>query len=231
MTTQDAPSGAASGPRLARYNTAFLLVGVPVALFLIILFLLCRNVWFSTNSVLGYQAFIPLGALALVWDRRFEIRKIMTELAILFPDPEHPKRRGNEWMAVVGAIIVLLGVLASTPLIGLFGFLVMVAGVVFCIYGPFVLRGLAGPISYLALTFIPPPVLSLIGPVSGEVHFRSVAFTGYILKGLRREPHIQGTTLTLNGQPPLDVPASFSGMELRAEERWRLQCWFLSGIG
>lgn len=214
MTTQDAPTGAVSRPGLARYTTAFLIVGVPVALLCVILFQLCDNVWFSAGSVLTYQAFIPLGALALAWNRRQELRKIITELALLFPDPEHPKRRGNEWLAVFGALVILLGVIISLPVVGLIGLLLLVIGIVFCIWGPFVLRGLAAPISYLVLSFIPPPVQGLVGPISSNFHFRSVAFAGYILRAMGRKPTILGPTLTLNGQSPLYVPSSFSGMGL-----------------
>jgi exosortase/archaeosortase family protein len=214
VTTQDAPSGAASGPRLARSGTALLLVGVPVALLLFALFQLCRHAWFGTNSPLGYQAFIPLGALALAWHRRQEVRKIITELAMLFPDPDHPKRRGNEWLAVIGALFLFFGVLTALPILGLFGFFLLVVGIVFCIWGPFVLRGLLGAVGYLLLMLLPPPVMSLMGLISINFHYRSVAFTGYVLRTFGRDLHIQGSTLSLSGQAPVDVPASFSGLEM-----------------
>jgi hypothetical protein len=214
VTTQDAPSGAASGPGQTRNGIALLLIGIPVALLLFALFLLCRPLWFHEASPLWFQALIPIGAGALAVQRRQEIRKIVTELSLLFPDPDHPKRRGTEWLAIIGALMIVFGILALSPTIGLLGLIVLAMGIALYLGGPFVLRGMLGPLGYLFLMLPPPIELDKIVVVSIRLLFASTSFVWYLLKPLQRDSHVQGATLVLSGQPPLDVPLSLSGLDL-----------------
>jgi hypothetical protein len=190
------------------HGGVLLLLGVPLLLILLTLGQLCRSVWFADGSPLSYQAFLPLGALALAWHRRRELVTIVSELATLFPDPNHPKRRGNESLVLIGGVLLLVGILAALPPLGLLGFLVVVTGVVFYLWGPFVVRGLRGPLGYLLLTLLPPPMAGITGRLGTEFHLRNVAFAGYVLKA-----SVQGTMITPQGQNPLYVPASFGGLE------------------
>ncbi len=202
------------GSGLARHSTILLLIGVPTLLLLFALVQLCRNVWFGEGAPLGYQAFLPLGAIALAWHRRFDLKTISAELSTLFPDPNHSKRRGTVVLAVFGGLLLLAGILASLPPLGLFGFLLLAVGIVLALWGPFILRGLVGPLGFLALMLIPPPMAGITGRFGIEFQLRSTAFTGYVLRALKKDAHIQGSTLTVGGQTPIDIPASFSGLEI-----------------
>jgi exosortase/archaeosortase family protein len=202
------------GSGLARHSAILLLIGVPTLFLLFTLGQLCHNVWFSEGALLGYQAFLPLGAAALAWHRRHDLKTITTELSTLFPDPDHPKRRGTVALSIFGGLLLLAGVLASLPPLGLIGFLFLAVGIVLALWGPFVLRGLVGPLGFLALMLVPPPMAGITGRLGIEFQLRSTAFTGYVLRALKKDAHIQGSTLMVGGQTPMDIPASFSGLEI-----------------
>ena len=178
-----------------------------------VLLYLCRSVWFTTGSPLGYQALVPLGSLLLMWDRRTEVHLVQRELTSLFPDPAHPKRRGNEALVWVGGLLLLASIFAAVPFLGTLGFILLVFGVVYYIAGPFVLRALLLPLGLL-LMMIPPPLQVLLGAMIQSFHVRSTAFAGYILKALGQKPHIQDSTLILPGRTPLSIPVAFNGLDI-----------------
>ena len=202
-----------TGVWLARHGLRLLLIGVPSVLIFGVVLKLCGSVWFAADSPLGYQALIPLGALALGWSRSHDVRLVCRELATLFPDPNHPKRRGNTALVWIGGLVLLGGVLALSPPVGLTGFIVLAAGVVFYSYGPFVLRSLFAPLGCLFLMLVPPPLHGLMSAINVVFQMRSTAFAGYILRAVGQKPQILGSTLVLRNQTPLEVPLSFSGLE------------------
>ena len=123
-----------------------------------VLLYLCRTVWFTAGSPLGYQALVPLGSLLLMWDRRTEVHLVQRELTSLFPDPTHPKRRGNEALVWIGGLFLLAGVFAAFPAFGILGFILLTFGVVYYLVGPFVVRALLLPLCLLFLMLFPPPI-------------------------------------------------------------------------
>jgi hypothetical protein len=179
-----------------------------------ILLYLCRTVWFSLGSPLGYQALVPLGALLLMANRRQEVHLVQRELASLFPDAAHPKRRGNEIPVWIGGLLLLAGVFAAFPAFGILGFIFLAFGVVYYLAGPFVVRALALPLSLLFLMLFPPPIQTFYGFAIQAFHVRSTAFAGYILKAFGQKPHIQDSTLILPGRAPLSIPIAFNGLDI-----------------
>ena len=202
-----------TGAWLARHGLRLVLIGAPAVLLFGLVLRLCRNVWFLAGSPLSYQALIPLGALALGWSRRHEVHTVCRELAALFPDPSHPKRRGSAALVWIGGAFLMAGMLALFPPLGLIGFFLMAAGVVFYLYGPFVLRSLLAPLSCLLLMLVPPPLQGLMTALNVVFQLRGTAFAGYVLRALGQNPHILGDTLILKNQAPLVVPVTFSGLE------------------
>lgn len=179
-----------------------------------LLLFLCRTVWFNLGSPLNYQALVPLGVLLLIGNRRDEVHTVQRELASLFPDPTHPKRRGNEIPVWIGGLLLLAGVFAAFPTFGILGFIFISFGVVYYLTGPFVVRTLLLPLSLLFLMMFPPPIQALYGVAIQSFHFRSTAFAGYILKAFGQKPHIQDSTLILPGRAPLSIPVAFNGLDI-----------------
>ena len=192
-------------------------LALPIALGLALygtLVYLCRAVWFSEGSPLGYQCLIPMGTVVLAWSRRSEVRTVQRELATLFPNPTHPKRCGNEALLWIGGLVLLAGILAAFPPLGIFGFIVAGFGAIFYFFGPFVVRSLGLPLAFLFLMLFPPPIQAVYHVITRIFQLRSTAFAGYVLKAFGQKPHIQDSTLILPNHAPLSIPIEFNGLDI-----------------
>jgi exosortase/archaeosortase family protein len=168
--------------------------------------------WFEETSPLGYQILIPLGALAIGYRRRTEIAHTYAELGQYFPDPTHPKRRGNELLIFLGTLFLVASLMAQFPPIGVVGMIVVLAGIIHLIYGPFVLGTLRVPLAYLLLA-VPLPQ-SLLAWLTGVGQRIAIGFTAQILQILHVETALRAPNLILPSGYLFEVTSAFSGLPI-----------------
>lgn len=162
--------------------------------------------WFGVDSVLGFQALVPFFAAFLVWARRHELAAQYAELASLFP-ADSPKRRGNPLLVLAGCLLFLLSCFSLYPPIAVFSLLLAVIGVVYYIYGPFLLRTLWQPLVFLFLA-VPPAGLIVQQQV---IRIKTIAVIAVsALRFAYPDVQGQGATLVIHGFP-LTISAVSSG--------------------
>jgi hypothetical protein len=120
-----------------------------------------KSTWFDLHSPFFAQPLVLLGAFLIGYSRRTVIEKTAQELATLFP-ASSPKRRGNIVGIILGGVVALLGHLLKTDFIAILGFVVVLTGVVFYFYGPFILRNLFPALFFLCFLIPLPKTLTNI---------------------------------------------------------------------
>lgn len=169
------------------------------------------GVWFENESQLYYQAWVLV--LAGLWAAalRPELARTTAELAQVFPDPQSPQRRGNLIFVVLGVVLFLISYLTMMPLFSLLALPVVLGGAVFFLFGPFLLRALAGP---LLLLFLSAPLpSSLAGGIVQYIQLRSASFAGLALPTFGVTNRIQGITVTMSSNNEIfTVSPSYSGV-------------------
>lgn len=153
--------------------------------------------WFSSNSQLFFQAFVPLGTVLLAWSYRSEWQTTLVELEALFPDPKNPRRSGNLALVIVGGLLLLTGQLMALPLLLSFSLWLLLIGTLYYIFGPFLVRVMLAPLLFL-LTMTPPPV-GLFQGIVGQFQLIGAAMTSGVLELLGIKTRVQGTFLTIYG--------------------------------
>ena len=133
----------------------WLLVLIPLALLTYRLYRGAWGTWINYDSPLIFQPFIPLLAAWLAWEKRGEIGQVYEETAFLYPE-NSPKRRGYIYLALVGAALLIAASLAVIIPLAALGFVLLIIGVIYYIYGPIMSRSLWQPLLLLVL-MIPPP--------------------------------------------------------------------------
>lgn len=155
----------------------------------------CAILWFSADSQLAYQAFIPLGAAALAWTRRDAMDAISQDLARLFPDPDSPQRRGHLAPLILAASLFVAAYVAVMPPLAILAALLTLAALVYRLYGPFLLRPLAVPLLYLLLAIPLPNVL--VRRAVGVLQNLAAIFVGQALSVAGTPALPQGSAVAL----------------------------------
>ena len=154
------------------------------------------TVWFAPSSALTFQPFVPLAVAALLWARRGQIRQQYQELLFLYGE-NSPKRRGNLWPTLAGCVLLLVAAITVTVPLGLFALVVIVTGTAYYLYGPFLLRPLLLPLSYLLL-FVPlPNFLLAYGTVL--LRFGSLLVAGQLLRFFFKDAQLIGPNVVFPG--------------------------------
>jgi hypothetical protein len=153
--------------------------------------------WFSPDSQLLFQAFVPLGTLLLAWSRRVEWQTTSEELATLFPDPKNPRRSGNLGLVIAGGMLLLVAQLMALPLLTSVSLWLLLSGTLYYIFGPFLVRVMLMPLFFL-LTMTPPPVGFFQGIV-GQFQLIGAAMTSGVLELFGIKTRVQGIFLTIYG--------------------------------
>ena len=165
---------------LWRTQRHWLLVLIPLALLAIRPIRWSWGSWVATfDSPLIFQPFMPLLAGWLAWEKREELRAIYEEQIFLF-GADSPKRRGSLWLVLLGCVTLIVAALAMVAPLAMFGFVLIVIGAVYYLYGGAILRALWQPF-LLLLLMIPPPAL-LLGMVSGLLQGVTSHLVGPALK-------------------------------------------------
>jgi exosortase len=141
------------------------------------LFLWLRTRWAGDYA---YGMFLPLASLAAVWMRRKEIAAA----------PRRVDWRGAG-VVVLGLVLHWMGVLAQQPRISVAGFIVLLWGLPFLIYGWGVARWLVFPCGYLFLA-IP---LNFIDSMTAPLRLLATAVSAGILNGFGLEVQRVGAGL------------------------------------
>lgn len=187
-----------------------------IALVLIALVLLYRpftwfwEIWSAPDSPLSYQPLVPLGVLFLAWMDRGPVRAAYTELAYLFP-ANSPKRQGKIWPVLTGCFLMLVSYLMTLPPLAMLSFLLMVVGVIYYIYGPFILNALRKPLSYfLVMAPVPNVIVSM---ATQKLQLSCAAIAGQILAIFHPQVKVVGTFIKLPGYA-LEVIGPCSGVSI-----------------
>lgn len=168
-------------------------------------------IWFNTGSQLIYQAFIAPIAGFLIWSRRQDLMKTLHELAQLFPDPLDKKRSGSSLLMGIGAVCLLVAQIGALPQLTIFSIWILVVGVVFYLFGPFLLRQTSIPLVF-SLLAIPPPMSFALGLVH-QFQITGAAMLGGALGLIGIKTRIAGPMVTLQQSGyTIVVGASESGV-------------------
>ncbi|MES2465026.1 MAG: exosortase/archaeosortase family protein [Armatimonadota bacterium] len=187
-----------------------------IILFLMTVVLLYRpftwfwEIWSTPDSPLSYQPLVPLGVAWLAWAERGQVKALYAELAYLFP-VSSPKRRGKLWPVISGCILMLVAYLMTVPPLAMISFLLMVVGVIYYIYGPYILTALRKPLSFL-LVMAPVPNV-IVSMATQKLQLGCATVAGQILTLFRPEVKVVGTFIELKGYA-LEVVGPCSGVSI-----------------
>jgi exosortase len=168
------------------------------------------EIWATPDSPLSYQPLVPIGVAWLAWAEWGSVKALYQELAYLFPTTS-PKRRGKLWPVLAGCFLMLVAYLMTVPPLAMLSFLLMIVGVIYYIYGPFVLSALRKPLAFLLLMAPVPNVLVSMATQSLQLGCASVA--GQILHIFHPEVKVVGTFIQLPGYA-LEVIGPCSGVSI-----------------
>jgi len=167
------------------------------------------RVWGDFGGPLSYQPLIPLAAAYLFWSRREEVGLMRREIAALY-SPTSPKLRGGLGLVVAGCLLLAFSYTSKVASSGIGSLLLIVAGAVHALYGPYVLRALRAPLIFLA-TMIPLPDPILVRTTQ-FFQFWSADVAGNLLAGaLGIKNRVMGSTILI-GDYRLEVEQACSGM-------------------
>lgn len=168
------------------------------------------QIWSMPDSPLSYQPFVPLGALWLALQDRPSLEALYREMAQLFPE-DSPKRRGKLWPALAGCALMVLACIGTVPPLAMVALLIMIAGVIYRVYGPFVLTALRRPLGFL-LTMAPVPNV-LVSASTANLQQGCAAVAGQILHAIYPQTKAFGTFIMLPGYT-LEVAGPCSGVSV-----------------
>lgn len=199
--------GAPNPDGLTRSRLAWL-----VAAFLVVAALPCAwawRVWGDFGGPLSYQPLIPFVAGYLVWSRREEVALTRREIAALF-GRESPKLRGGVGGVAAGCLLLAFAHTSKTASLGVAALVLIVAGTVHALYGPYVLRILRAPLAFL-LTMVPLPD-PVLARATQFFQLWSADVAGNVLAGvLGIKNQVMGSTILI-GDHRLEVEQACSGM-------------------
>ena len=152
--------------------------------------------WLDPSSPLTFQIFVPLAVALLLWGRREQIGHQYRELLFLYGQ-NSPKRRGNLWGVAAGCVLLLVSAITATVPLGLFAIVIVVVGTAYYLYGPFLLRSLLLPLSYLLL-FVPLPGI-LLAYATVLLRFGSLLVAGQLLRFFFKNAELRGPYVVFPG--------------------------------
>jgi hypothetical protein len=170
------------GPRalshLWRTQRHWLFVLIPLLIIMVRPLRWCWGLWFSFDSPLIFQPFVPLLSFALLWERRADLEPIYQELS--FYPPDSPKRRGKLWPILLGCALMLIASIAMLPSLAMLSFVVILGGCIYYLYGPHITLALWQPLVLLFL-MVPPPG-GLVPQFTGKLQIGSASVVAPILR-------------------------------------------------
>ena len=189
-------------PWIALGAIALVLLYIPVTWF--------WEIWSAPDSPLSYQPLVPLGVVWLAWMEREPVKALYTELAHLFPISS-PKRHGKLWPVLTGCFLMLVSYLMTLPPLAMLSFLLMVVGVIYYVYGPYVLNALRKPLSYfLVMAPVPNVIVSM---ATQQLQLGCATVAGQILALFHPQVKVVGTFIELPGYA-LEVVGPCSGVSI-----------------
>jgi exosortase len=168
------------------------------------------EIWVTPDSPLSYQPLVPIGAAWLAWVERGSVKALYEELAYLFP-ASSPKRRGKLWPVLTGCFLMLVAYLMTVPPLAMIAFLLMVVGVIYYIYGPYILSALRKPLSFLLMMAPVPNVI--VSMATQKLQLGCATVAGQILELFHPNVKVMGTFIELPGYA-LEVVGPCSGVSI-----------------
>jgi hypothetical protein len=184
---------------------------IPVVILVLYTYTLARKSWGEFDSSLILQPFVPILAAWLVLQRREQLAALYRDLAFAFPD-DSPKRRGNVWGLAAGCLLLALSSFAMLAPMALLGLIIAVAGGVYLLYGPFILRALWQPLLFL-LIMVPPPA-GILARLTGIFQMLGALVTTHLFSLIYPKTEQQGIRVLVNGAVPLDITPPLSGASI-----------------
>lgn len=182
-----------NAPQTARvvWNTQRPWLWLALALFLMALPALrwAFAIWTAPASPLTFQPFVPLAVGLLFWNRREIVSQQYREMMFLY-GKNSPKRRGKLWVVIFGCVLLLVASVAMVTQLALFALVIILIGTAYYLYGPFLLRPLLLPLSYLFL--LTPPPTSVTAIPSLLLRFGSLLVSGQLLHFLFKDAEQKG---------------------------------------
>jgi hypothetical protein len=186
----------------------WLLVLLPIVILVAYAYLISRKSWGDFDTALIIQPFVPILAGWLVWQRRHYLATLYRELAFAFPD-DSPKRRGNVWGIVIGCLLLFISSFAMLSSLALLGLIIAIAGAVYYLYGPFLLRALWQPLLFL-LIMVPLPV-TILGRITSIFQLLAAYITTQLFSPIYPKTYQMVGRVMVNGTIPLNITPSLSG--------------------
>ncbi len=168
------------------------------------------EIWVTPDSPLSYQPLVPLGAAWLAWAERGPVKALYEELAYLFP-VNSPKRRGKLWPVITGCVLMLAAYLMTVPPLAMIAFLLIVVGIIYYIYGPYILGALRKPLSFLLMMAPVPNVI--VSMATQKLQLGCATVAGQILEVFHPKVKVIGTFIELPGYA-LEVVGPCSGVSI-----------------
>jgi exosortase/archaeosortase family protein len=187
------------------------LILLPLIVILIYPLRWCSAQWFSGESQWYFQPWAIVLALLWIALRHEALTRTLNELAELFPDPNSAQRRGNLSIVVLGLLTMLFAYIAAMPPLAIFSLILLIVGILFYLYGPFLVRSVSGPLLLLLLG-IPWPS-SITSSIVEMMQRRAASVVGQTLSLFGVPVRALGTTITFSANNyTVNVTPSYSGL-------------------
>ncbi len=106
--------------------------------------------WFAYGSYYSHGLLVPVISLFLIWQKRHELRSIKLEPAT-----------AGLWLFVAGIVLHLVSLLFRVYFTSGFSMLIVIAGIVWCVWGKNYMKAILFPIVFLAF-MVPLPIVVVI---------------------------------------------------------------------
>ena len=198
--------------RLPAEYPHWIAVGIPLFILAVYVYSVAWDVWFNPAAALWFQPFVPLAVAYAIWRDRFHVQAAYSELTEAFVEGSL-RKRGHLIVSFLGCALVVLGALLMLSTLSVVGFVVLLVGGIYYLYGSKILRILGQPLFYLI--FMIPPWLTLVGMLTQKSQILSQLVAGQVLQVFMSGVHSAGTTITLPNYI-LEVTPAASGFNVLA---------------
>ena len=157
--------------------------------------------WSAPDSPQAYQPLVLPGALVLAWVRRREIQAAY--------EATKAGKKGGLWLTVLGVVLMVLAHGTQMASVSAVALIIIIAGVIYYMYGKVVLRALRTPLLFL-FTMVPLPGFVVDQPTQ-VLQIASTKAAGHIMERLHIPTLVQGNTI-ITPKYTVEVAIACSGV-------------------
>ena len=187
-------------------------LGVPLLILAVYVYVVAWGEWFNPASALWFQPFVPFAVAYAIWRDRFHVQAAYTELTDAFVEGSL-RKRGHLIVPFLGCALIVLGALMMLPTLSVVGFVALLVGGIYYLYGPKILLVLGQPLFYLI--FMVPPWLTVVAALTQLSQFISRLVVGQVFQVFLNGVHSTGLTVTLPNYT-LEITPAASGFSVLA---------------